>query len=360
MKIKVMLLGPSTSAVSGVSTHLNQLFHSSLAGDHRLLHFQVGSEGRNESRLHKLARFAFSPLQFGAALLRHRPAIVHVNTSMEQKSYWRDVVYLLIAKGLGRRVLYQVHGGALPQQFFGGRPLLTWWLRRVLRLADAVVLLAQCELQAYRAFDPALALAVIPNAIEPGRDPLDKQPPAAGPLALVYVGRLARSKGVFELIEAIALGTAGGADWQLVLAGGGPDEGALRARVAALGLAQRVRFAGPVFGPDKDLLWQQADVFGFPTHHEGLPYALLESMAARTVPLACAVGAIPDVMQDGVHGLFIPINDPAALAAAIGRLDQDRALLRQMAAAGRRRVEQHYTVERLAQDLRLAYRRLQA
>ena len=353
----VMLLGPALDAVSGVTTHLNQLFHCSLARDFRLVHFQVGSEGRRESRLRKLLRFAGSPLQLMQALRVHRPQIVHINTSMEQKSYWRDLAYLLVAKGMGKRVLYQVHGGALPQVFFGGRRMLTGLLRRVLRLPDAVVLLAQCELRGYRDFDSTLALEVIPNAIDAGQDGGAKTS-MAQPLAMAYVGRLAESKGLFELVEAMALLRDAGRTASLALAGSGPAEAALRARISALGLETQITFLGPVFGAAKDAIWRSADVFCFPTHHEGLPYALLESMAARTPVIICPVGAIPDVVQDGVHGLFVPPRAPQALAAAIMRLDDDRALLARMGQACRECIESHYAVERLAQDFRRVYRTL--
>ncbi|CDG84600.1 glycosyl transferases group 1 family protein [Janthinobacterium agaricidamnosum NBRC 102515 = DSM 9628] len=353
--IKVMLLGPSVGAASGVSTHLNQIFQSTLAQDHVLLHFQVGSEGRAESLPHKLLRFFLSPLQFAAALWRHRPDIVHLNTSMVAKSYWRDLVYLLVAKSMRTKVLYQVHGGALPQDFFAGHALRTGLLRRVLRLADSVVLLAQQELHAYRAFEPALVLSVIPNSIALCADPVQKINRGDGPLQLLYLGRLVLEKGVAELVDALALVRAQGVMALLVIAGGGPDEQRLRQRVAELGLQDAVQFAGPVFGEAKQRLWEQADLFGFPTYREGLPYVLLESMAARTPALACPVGGIPDVMQDGVHGFFVPPRDPQALAALILRLDRDRPLLRSMAQAGRERVERHYTVERLAHDFRAIY-----
>ncbi|OBV40656.1 Glycosyltransferase involved in cell wall bisynthesis [Janthinobacterium psychrotolerans] len=355
-----MLLGPALDAVSGVTTHLNQLFHCSLARDFHLVHFQVGSEGRRESRARKLLRLAWSPFQFLQALRRQRPQIVHINTSMEQKSYWRDLAYLLVAKAMGKRVLYQVHGGALPQVFFGGKPLLTGLLRRVLRLPDAVVLLAQCELRGYRSFDPGLPVEVIPNAIDAGCDAGDKPDSPHAPLSLVYVGRLAESKGLFELVEALHLARAAGSTATLALAGSGPAEAALRARVGALGLQEQVRFLGPVFGAAKHALWRGADVFGFPTHHEGLPYALLESMAARTPMLICPVGAIPDVVQDGVHGLFVPPRDPQALAGAIVRLDGDRPLLRRMGLACRERIDSHYAVERLARDFGRVYRAMLA
>jgi glycosyltransferase involved in cell wall biosynthesis len=355
--IRVVMLGPSLVAVSGVSTHLDQLFGSSLASQVKLLHFQVGSEGRAESSASKLLRFLISPFTFAAFLLRHKPQIAHLNTSLMPKSYWRDIPYLLVARALGCRVVYKVHGGALPQEFFAGSAFLTGVLRRVLSMSDVVVLLAQVELAAYRKFVPGQRLEVVANAID--ATPLVAAPihPKAGePLHLAYLGRLAENKGIFETVEALAMLVREGRDLRLSIAGGGPDEARLKARVAELGLGERVAFLGPLFGEAKDALWRQSDVFSFPTYHrEGLPYALLEAMAAGAVPVTTPVAAIPDVMQDGVHGLLVKPRDAAGLARALARLDDDRTALAGMAEAGRARVLEAYTVDRLADDFRRLY-----
>lgn len=354
------MLGPALAAVSGVSTHLNQIFGSSLAGEVRLLHFQVGSEGRNESLARKGLRFIGSPLSFVAFLVRRRPRIVHLNTSLEPKSYWRDIAYLLVARLLGRKVVYQVHGGALPEEFFAGRAALTALLRRVLSMPDVVVLLAQAELVAYRKFVPGQRLEVVPNAIDSAslvQAPLHEK--NGEPLHLAYLGRLAENKGIFESVEALATLVREGRDLRLSIAGGGPDEARLRARVAELGLEGYVTFLGPLFGEAKDALWRQSDVFTFPTYHrEGLPYALLEAMAAGAVPVTTPVAAIPDVMQDGVHGLLVEPSNAAGLARALARLDDNRASLAGMAEAGRKRVLEAYTVDRLAGDFRRIYAEL--
>jgi len=356
-KLKIALLGPSMAAVSGVSTHLNQLFGSTLTDHIKLFHFQVGSEGRKESLVRKIFRFFHSPFAFAVFLLRYRPDIVHLNTSLEPKSYWRDIVYLLVARLYGRKVVYQVHGGALPEEFFAGNAFLTGVLRRVLFMPDVVVLLAQVELAAYRKFIPSQHLEVVPNAIDAG--PLVARPikgKPAGPLQLIYLGRLAWNKGIYEAIKALAILVKAGRDLQLSIAGSGPEEAALRQRVAELGLSKHVYFPGPLFGAAKDALWSASDIFVFPTfHREGLPYALLEAMAAGAVPITTRVGAIPDVMEDGVHGLLVEAKDPAGLARAIARLDDDRDALARMAAAGRQRVLAEYTVERLAQDFKRIY-----
>ena len=123
----VLLLGPSRDAISGVTTHVNALLDSRLAGEFALEHFQVGSEGRSESAPGRLLRFVASPVALAAAVLRRGAAVVHLNTSLNAKAWWRDLVYLLVAKACGARVVLQVHGGALdrlgaPPRDGGRRP----------------------------------------------------------------------------------------------------------------------------------------------------------------------------------------------------------------------------------------------
>ncbi|QOJ24018.1 MAG: glycosyltransferase family 4 protein [Gammaproteobacteria bacterium] len=359
--ITIALLGPSLTTVSGVSTHLNQLFYSSLAKKFNLLHFQVGSEGRNESGISKLLRFIFSPIHFFWWLILNRPQIVHLNTSLESKSYWRDAAYLFIARIMGKKIVYQVHGGELPQKFFSNSKFLTKFLRFILRSADIVVLLSQEELSAYREFAPNLHLEVIPNAIDVSEDAEWKCviPTQDRPLKLAYVGRLVRSKGIFEIIGASKILCDHGKNIQLVIAGSGPEEANLHAYVQDFGLVDNVSFVGAVFGEEKKQVWEQADLFVFPTYHpEGLPYTLLESMAARTPPVISPVGAIPDVIKDGVHGIFVPSRNPQVLADTIEQLDNNRELICRMGEAGRQRVVDYYTVTRLAKDFHRVYHNL--
>ena len=112
-KPAVLVLGPAREAISGVSTHVNALLGSSLAEGFALEHFQVGSEGRHENALARALRVLASPFLLMLAILRHNAQVVHLNTSLNAKAFWRDLAYLLVAKLCGARVLYQVHGGTL-------------------------------------------------------------------------------------------------------------------------------------------------------------------------------------------------------------------------------------------------------
>jgi glycosyltransferase involved in cell wall biosynthesis len=354
----VLLLGPDLSAVSGVSTHLNLLFASSLAQQFSLRHFKVGREGREENFVARMLRFLASPFMLAKEIVTARVDIVHLNTSIDPRAYWRDVVYMLVARLCATRVVYQIHGGDLPEAFCGNHRLLRTILRASLSLSDAIVVLARCELEAYRAFIPGADIRVFPNAIDYApyatldRRRHDRQ----APLRLVYIGRLARDKGLFDALEGVRRVCLQGGKVRFLIAGSGPDEADLRQCVKKMALSSEVSFARPVFGDAKIALLAEADVLLFPTfHREGLPYALLECMAAGIPAITTRVGAIPDVMADGVHGLFVLPGDVDGIARAIVRLAGNPSQLAQMGVACRERIKSHYTIQRLSDHFSRLY-----
>jgi glycosyltransferase involved in cell wall biosynthesis len=308
----------------------------------------------------RLVRLAASPFALAATIVFRHASVVHINTSLNPRAYWRDLASLFVAKALGARVVYQVHGGALPRRFFAGRPLVTRFLRWTLSLPDELLVLARCELEAYREFLPDREVVLLPNGIDcapflpvpivrAGRD---------RPLNLVYIGRVAREKGLHETLMGIRLAAELGVDARLVVAGGGPEEAALKRYAKELGIARRVTFAGPVFGADKVRLLEGAHVMMLASYAEGLPYALLEAMAAGIPVIATPVGAIPDVVSDGIHGFLVPPRDGRAIAGALRTLDADRETLSWMSRACRLRIQAAYSIERVAAELALRYARL--
>jgi len=356
----VLILGPHRDAVSGVSTHLNLLLGSSLADDYEMVHFQVGGEGRGEGALGRLLRLAASPFALFATILFRHVSVVHINTSLNLRAYWRDLAYLWISKLLRARVLYQVHGGELPHRFFERSALLTGFLRWTLAAPDLIVVLAQVELEAYRSFVPEQNVLAMPNGIDCG--PFAQVPTVRSrpeyPLRLLYVGRIAREKGLYETLQGVRLAHELGIDARLLVAGEGPEAPRLRRYAQALGIAPRVTFAGPVFGNDKVKLFAGADVVMLPSYSEGLPYALLEAMAAGIPVIATPVGAIPDVMAHGTHGYLVPVRNGRAIAEAIAAMGSNREQLSWMSRACRRRIRAAYEIERLAREFSQRYAEL--
>lgn len=353
---RVLILGPARESVSGVAAHVNQLFRSNLTSGFRLSQYQVGSEGRVEGRGAALLRLAGSPFGLAGRILREAPKIVHINTTLDAKAYWRDLVYMTVAKCCGSKVAYQVHGGPFPREFFPERGPRSALLRHVLCWADAVVVLSTLHMDAYRKFSPTANLVMIGHGVELPEVDLGAGRYLSGrPLELVYFGRLVQAKGVFDIIEAVRILRQRNIAIRLRLAGSGPAERALRRAVAEAGLEDCMRFLGAVGEEGKRELWKGANVLVLPSHTEGLPCALLECMAAGIVPVVTAVGGIGDAVQDRVHGLLVPPRDPRQLADALEVLHEDREALRRMALAGRQHIAERYSLARFQADFRKLY-----
>jgi glycosyltransferase involved in cell wall biosynthesis len=154
------------------------------------------------------------------------------------------------------------------------------------------------------------------------------------------VGRLEEEKNPLLLADIIAALRAADPRWQLVVCGQGPLEDALRRRLAALGVSDRVQLRGYV-PHDRGLrdIYRSSHALLHVSWTEGLPQVLFEAFAARLPVVATAVGGVPAAAGDAA--LLIEPGDAAAAAAALGRLAGDAALRERLVAAGVARVSTH-------------------
>jgi glycosyltransferase involved in cell wall biosynthesis len=123
---------------------------------------------------------------------------------------------------------------------------------------------------------------------------------------------------------------------------------ALQSRINEFELSARVTLVDPLFGSEKVSFLQTSDVFIFPSYHEGLPYSILESLAAGTPVIATNVGGIPDAVLDGIHGLLIEPRDPVQIADAIRKLATNGYLVQTMSQNCLSRSKESFGLERLA------------
>lgn len=213
---------------------------------------------------------------------------------------------------------------------------------------------------------PRRKLDVVPNGIAVDL-PADLPSPAAvresleiPPDAAVVgtVGRLAEVKRQDILIRALGLLRAAHPTVRLLVVGDGPERTKLEVLAAELALTDRVRFAG--YQPRPEQYLRAMDVFSLTSRSEGFPVSLLEAWRAGAAVAATAVGGIPAVVADGVDGLLFPPGDPAAAAAALGRLLADPGLRQRLAAAGRAALAERYSLDRMAAEYERRYRDLLA
>jgi glycosyltransferase involved in cell wall biosynthesis len=172
-----------------------------------------------------------------------------------------------------------------------------------------------------------------------------------GSRIVLGVGRLVYYKGFDYLVQAMAA-----VDGRLVILGEGPLRGALEARAAEVGVADRVAFPGAV--PELAPWYHAALVFALPSiaRSEAFGIVQLEAMAAGTPVVNTRLDSgVPFVSRDGESGITVPPQNPQALAGALNRLLNDAALRRQCGEAARQRVRRDFSVDRMAADTLALY-----
>lgn len=172
---------------------------------------------------------------------------------------------------------------------------------------------------------------------------------------VVFTGRLHPQKGLDLLLDAwpdVAARTGA----SLILLGDGPDRAALQDRARRLGIAERVRFVGPVTDPAEHL--RAADLFALPSLAEGMSNSLLEAMATGLACLASDIGGNTDLIEPGRTGWLVPPGDRAAWASALIRTIEDPEASRCIGRAARARIEAEFALPVVVDRYLALYRQM--
>jgi glycosyltransferase involved in cell wall biosynthesis len=301
-------------------------------------------------------RTLFQALRFGRFLRRERIEVLQV--------YFPDSTYFGVPvawlAGVPSRLCTRNNVGhwLTPLHRALGR-LLSWFATGVVANCEA----ARAALLAGEAARPA-TVAVLENGVDHDRF-LAVPPLAEKSLTEVRcvgaVANLRPVKGLDVLLQAAARLAAVHPQVRFEVAGEGELRPALEKQARECGLAGRFALPGSV--ADMPQFLAGLDVAVLSSRAEGMPNAVLEYMAAGRAIVATAVGATPELIADGVHGLLVPPGDAGRLAAGIDRLLRDPALARRLGEAARQRARERYSrtamvrrfedfYERLARDAR--------
>ena len=180
--------------------------------------------------------------------------------------------------------------------------------------------------------------------------PPDRRARAPGdPFAMLSVGRLVEKKGFDNLIDALAL-LPPEIEWHWTHIGGGELADQMRARAHGAGVSDRITWRGACDQPEVIAAMRAADLFVLPSRvaangdRDGLPNVLMEAASQKLAILSTPVSAIPEFIDDGVHGLLSE-DAPEALAAHMVRVAADPTLGPALAEAAHARLHAEFTMQ---------------
>jgi glycosyltransferase involved in cell wall biosynthesis len=359
---RVAMVSFSPLAIGGIETHLLQLFHGlgkefefyvfgTLAEPFLTIAGGLGVECTALPPASKADPTAFIRLR--KEFLAHQIELVHTHDTRG------GLLGRLAARAAGLPAIHTVH---TPSFFLPTNPLAVGAYRLaerlLIRMATAkVIFVSKTIRQMYldgRLVPPEKA-SLVPNGLEP-----DWFAPARHILRpekeirFLYVGRMAREKGIENLAAAfeIVAGRIPGARLQVV--GEGPKREDLLRAAETGGWRKRLDLLDLLMRGKAREVMHAADVFVLPSEFESFSYTLLEAMASGLPCIASDVGGNRDLVEPERTGILVPRQNPRLLAEAMIRLEENPEMRISMGQAGALRARE-YTLERMIDGTRLVY-----
>ncbi|MBL6750788.1 MAG: glycosyltransferase family 4 protein [Nevskia sp.] len=293
----------------------------------------------------RLAELSRLQNEVNSVIAAFDPDLLHVNDA-------RASSFFMVRRGALRAMprLLTLHSPIRPSHREG-------LLKRLVDDADRVVAVSQFVAGSAAADIPTSRgkIEVIANALPPPR--IAPAPLPSDPVVLLCLGRVIEDKGMHSAIEALALLGERARRTRLLIAGDGPYLETLQALVAARGLDERVVFTGWLLPGEVAPAINLASIVLVPSiWEEAFGLVALEAAQMGRPVIATRTGGLPEVVQDGITGLLVPPDDPAALAEAIALLIGDAQRMARMAAAASAHAGTAHNFSRFVSAYEAAYR----
>jgi len=348
------VVGPWPPTVGGVTSFMLKLVGSALAQEFEFRRFTTSRPPKRGTidnwGYGAVLRGGAGRLLIGALVtLKHviafpfqaaRVDIVQIQAS-DFLTFWEAIYYVLTARLLGRRVIMRL-GGAFDRFYEASPNAVRAAIRWAIRRPDRLIVQSVYWAELVAGLGRTEGVFVLPNWVPDGLiAPVAR---TDGPVTCLFIaGSEARRKGIELILEAAK--ALPDVHFRVVAA---PD----------LPPLPNLSGCGVLGHPAMLDEMRKADIFALPSFGEGFPNALVEAMALGLPSVVTPVGAVPEIIQDGINGRLIPVGDAQALVARIGELAGNSASRADMGRHAQQTVAERYSESRIVIRLRDLYRAL--
>ena len=352
-RLNVLMIGedPAHSKGGIVTVFKMILEHPGLRGSVKYYPIYVGRLGNVVTKIWSWSKGA---MQLCTHV--HKADIVHIHHAAGISF----VLYCLVSrilKIIGKKVIFHNHAADF-REFYSGLPrTVKKWINNTLKEVDINIVLSDSWLEWYQGIVPAANWVVLRNAVpfEPDTSSMGKS--EGNCRRVLFLGRMEVRKGIFDLLDVIPGIFETGKEIKFMIAGDGEIE-KVRAIVGEKGLTEYVDVPGWLDTEKTRAAQGWADIFVLPSYNEGLPMALLESMAMGAVPVVSYAGGISEVVKDGYNGLLVEAGDTKLLKYALLKLMNDDKMLQKLSSNAVMTIKNSFSYNGYSQNVYELYKAL--
>ena len=357
--MKIILIGSVPPPYHGSTIYFRSLLESRLHDVHTVYHLDT-SDHRTIDNITKLDPVNVylavkNVFQLIFMLGARRPDIVYVPLAQKFLPYIRDGLFILCAKFFSRaKIVVHLHGGDYFRKEFYEKSgkFAAWFVRKTLSYAHTAIVLGNSLRCIFE--DLVDRIEVVPNGIE---DPVARRNGSdtgrqSEKFVIGYLGNFFESKGILDVLEASREVISRHPHVTFRFAGAWTDQEpdtkkAAYRLIEEYGLKENVEFAGMLRGGEKERFLTDMSIFVFPSRYEGQPLVILEAMASGLPVVSTkGVGAIDEMVIDGVTGILVDKQSPEQIARALVHLIEHPDVCMTMGKAGRKRFKESFLMDK--------------
>ena len=326
--MKVLITHPDFEDPGGVSNLYKRLHNKFKIPT---LHFMVGKRTKEKGLLSRIFRMFHDYYKFAKCLKTNNIDLVHINPSLDLKSFIRDGIFALLAKVNKKKIVAFFHGWKKSFEAHIDRNFV-WTFKFFFGKCNAFIVLSEQfkkTLERWGIVQPIYqGVTVIDEDDLAGFDIQNalKKRQSSEKWHVLFLSRIVRDKGIYETIEAVSLLKSKYPMIELIVAGEGEELENVKSLVHNRKMSN-VTFVGYIRDEEKRHIFEKSHVFCFPTYYgEGLPVSVIEAIAYGLPVVTRPDGGLADFFKNEAHGFITESKEPAVFANYIEKLFLDKRL----------------------------------
>jgi len=354
--MKVLITHPDFENPGGVSHYYKRLQNKFKIP---IVNLIVAKRTGEKGFLSRIFRMFHDYYKFVKCLKTNNIDLVHINPSLDLKSFIRDGIFALIAKVNKKKTVVFFRGW---EKSFEARieHSFVWMFKFFFGKSDAFIVLAEQfkkTLERWGIVQPIYqAITVVDEDLLAGFDIQNalKKRQSSEKWRVLFLSRIIRNKGIYETIEAVSHLKAKYPMIELIVAGDGDELEKVKSLVNNRKMSN-VTFVGYVRGKEKRSMFEKSQVFCFPSYGEGLPSSIVEAIAYGLPVVTRPVGGLADFFKNEVHGFITDSLNPDIFANLIERLFLNKELYNKISLSNYQYAQSHFLASSAALRLETIY-----
>jgi len=284
--------------------------------------------------------------------------LIHLHPSFGMKSFLRDAGFILLARMLGKKMLVTMHGWEDSfEEKVKSRFMLRWLFRMTYARVDGYMVLGEIFKNKLKSLgvktDKFFIGTTVADAKYIDRFDVHQRLVKKDRFSILFLSRIEKEKGVYIAIDAFAK-LKSSVPTELIIAGDGAELENAKQYVKEHGIAN-VKFVGFVSGEKKHEVLTNSQIFFFPSYSEGMPIVILEGILYGLPIVTRSIGAIPDIVEDGVNGFLSESLNAEDFVPFLEALIDDSKTYQQMAIANHQKAINNFTKQHVRAKVLEAY-----